>query len=632
MTLDERIDILRGIGNDPLLQQEHKALCAQDVAFFINTALFICEPRGTTDLVDLPYLLRSFQEDYVRELSWHIDNDESLLTDKTREMGVTWMVEAVLLHRWLFNRGFVSIVSSITEDKIDKSDDPTCLFWKFDYMIESLKWTAPWLYPEDYVKTRPFRTHMKIFNPSMQSIINGEVMGPNLGRSGRAKCIFLDEFAEATNPSASWASSSRTSYCRIVVFTPKGNNFAGRLANPPKGIKATINKITLHWIIDETKNHYEIHEKGKGIIERGNGEAPQWALSDVRRFQVIYPWYEKAKAEVNYDPVKIAQELDVNYADSAEGLMYPQIRRARFGKFVFNPSFPLYLAMDYGVSDACTLVWAQYNHFLKRFVFIDGFSKNGRGILWYVPFILGPEYIYLGDKEGGYTPDEIAMIHDHAKFKGMYTAFYGDPSGKNRNLVTNTSVIQELAKFGIHTQCNHKMNNYEIRHKRTQSLILNSDFDEDRAAEIIDALENSKFKETETTFKPIHDEFSHFRTAVEYLAVNHRHGFNADTPTPESLLLAEINDSELSRETPKPEVVLREIIRPGQSVPTPAWVGEYNREDRQIVIHGPGKEFIGVGPQDILKQLAARERKQDEIQKRLDEARGRSKKGGYRRR
>lgn len=624
MTLDERIDILRGIGDDPALQAEHAALCAEDTSFFINTALFICEPRGTS-LVDLPYLLRGFQEEYIQELDWHIDNNKNLLTDKTREMGVTWAVEAVLFKRWLFNRGFVSIVSSITEPKIDQSDNPSCLFWKFDYMLESLKWSTPWLYPKGYKKQRPFRSHMKLYNPDVESIIYGEVMGPNLGRSGRSRVIFLDEFAEAKSPSESWASSSRTTNCRIVVFTPKGMNFAGRLANPPKGTPRTINKITLHWMIDETKNAYEVYDKKTGdLIETGNGPADPKYTSDVRQFLVVYPWYEKAKAEVNFDPVKIAQELDVNYLDSVEGLMYPQIRMSRFGQMAYNPSFPLYCSMDYGVGDSCTLVWIQYNPFEKRFVFIDCFEANGKGILWYVPFILGSEYAYLGEAEGGYSPTQWAKIHDHDAYRGKYTAFYGDPSGRNRNHVTNTSVISELAKFGITVISSYKMNNYEIRHKLTQAMLLNSDFNEDACAGVIDAIENSRFKQTsDNKFTPIHDEFSHYRTAVEYFAVNQRHGFHGKTLTKETEAILSVSDesgltSAVTFEKPDPRMTIREIILPGRAEPVPTWTGEYDQEARQMILHGEDTLIISSGPLDMMRQLKAREEKADELKKILE--------------
>lgn len=617
MTLEERIKIVSMAGSDLAFREEFNALCASNVDFFINTCLFICEPRAGADLTNLPFLLRGFQEDYVRQVDGHINSDKDLLTDKTREMGVTWMVEAVLLHHWLFERGFVAIVSSITEDKIDKPDDPSCLFWKFDFMIESLRWSVPWLYPDGYVKARPNRTHMKLFNPATGSIINGEVMGKNLGRSGRAKVIFPDEFAEAAYPADSWASSSRSTNCRLPVFTPKGMNFAGRLANPPKGRKRSVDRITLHWMLDETKNYYEVTDrKTKKIIAFGNGEAPEHVITSLE-WEVKYPWYETAKARIDYDDVKIAQELDVNYADSASDLMYPQIRRARYGTYPYNPAFPLYATMDYGVGDMCTIVWVQYNHLEKRFVFIDCFQRNARTIHWYIPFLLGSEYLYLGQAEGGYTPDEVRKIHDHNAYKGKYTAFYGDPSGKNRNQVTNTSVISEMAKFGILTKTNHKMNTYEVRHKLTQKLLLNSDFDEDMCAGVIDALENSKFKQSsDDKFKPIHDEFSHYRTAVEFLAVNHTHGFNAAIPGKASELIEENIQEYQDKIQEEEELAQLYPNSYGLIVPMLNKV-EIDPESRQIVHHGPHGEIRAKGPFDLLKVLRAKEREQERRQKLL---------------
>ena len=199
MTLKERIDIQQLAESDEAFRLLHIEMCRRDVCYFINTCLNIFEPRETKqDWSDIPYLLRGFQEDTARKIRERMEKGKDLLIDKTREMGVTWLVLAVYLHAWLFEDKFTAIVSSITEQKIDHKDNPSCLLWKFDYMVDSLKVNAPYLWIEEYRElTSRSITHMRRYNPRNKSLIVGEVMGPNLGRSGRAKTMFLDEFAEA---------------------------------------------------------------------------------------------------------------------------------------------------------------------------------------------------------------------------------------------------------------------------------------------------------------------------------------------------------------------------------------------------------------------------------------------------
>lgn len=472
---------------------------------------------------DVPFLLRAFQWQFIEErLQAAIEKDRSLLTDKTREMGVTWMVMAVQLWGWLFQTRFSALNGSITEDKIDSKNNINTLFWKFDYLLESLKISAPFLYPHEY-NEKKHRQHMKRFNPQTNSMLLGEVMGPNFGRSGRVKMIFLDEFAEAPYPASTWASSSRTSNCRIVVFTPKGMNFAGRLANPGHGKPRTIDKVTLHWMVDESKNKFIIRSStNNSILARGHGfPSPEIFETHPEAMSPQYPWYERAKRELNFDPILIAQELDVNYNESVEGQIYPQIERARYGEFEYDPVLKLYCAMDYGLSDMTALIWFQFSPYDNRFKVIDSYQARGKTIKWFVPFFLGPYYMGAGQSEGGYTEADQEVIERHAAFMGRYTAFYGDPAGKQRNMVTATSVIQVLGEYGIYVQTNEKTKPFAPRKEAVSAALPYCDFNERYCADLIQALRDSRQRENGT---PVHGPESHYRSAFEYGFANQPHG------------------------------------------------------------------------------------------------------------
>ena len=535
--LSTRAHILAGLEDGTISQEDFKAACAASLRFFASTCLFVFEPRSEdATLKDIPFTPRSFQTQYLDTLQKHVEAGEDLLTDKSREMGVTWMVLMALVWKWIFEPKFAALISSMTVEKIERKGDPSCLFWKVDYLVECLGWTVPWLMPKGYKPAEPYATHMKRVNPENGSVLTGETMGPNLGRSGRARVIFLDEFAEAEYQEATWAACSRTSECRLVVFTPKGLNFAGRMANPKRGEAPAINKVTLHWMIDETKNGYQIFSGTTGmLLSKGFGVPdPELYRQSPDAMPPIYPWYEDAKRRVGWDAVKIAQELDVNYTESVDGIMYPQIERARFMNIPYDPSLTLYLSMDYGLSDETAMIWIQWDHRLRRFRAIDSFKKNGKTIKWFIPFITGGS-VGLGQSEGGYSGPERDMIDRHIAFQGRYTDFFGDPAGKNRNQVTNTSVVSELDKHGIYVTSNSKMNSYEVRKLHTGSILPLFDFDEIRCADLIDDIRNSRSKTgADGRAIPIHGPESHFRTALEFFSVNQPHGTSGGSLTPQS--------------------------------------------------------------------------------------------------
>jgi len=364
---------------------------------------------------------------------------------------------------------------------------------------------------------------MKRFNPQTNSMLLGEVMGPNFGRSGRVKMAFLDEFAEAPYPASTWASCSRTTNCRIVVFTPKGMNFAGRLANPGHGKPRTIDKVTLHWMVDESKNKFVIRSNVNGkVLSRGHGfPSPEVYNKHSDAMPPQYPWYERAKRELNYDPILIAQELDVNYNESVEGQIYPQIERSRFGVYEYDPTLRLYCSMDYGLTDMTALVWFQFSAGDNRFKIIDSYQARGKTIKWFVPFLLGPYYLGAGQAEGGYTEADLEVIERHAPFMGRYTAFYGDPAGKQRNPVTATSVIQTLGEYGIYVQTNEKTKPFGPRKEAVSAALPYCDFNEMFCADLIQALRDSRQRENGT---PVHGPESHYRCAFEYGFANQPHG------------------------------------------------------------------------------------------------------------
>lgn len=529
MTIQERRDVLFAAQHDQYglevvegqvirfsYRERFNESCRSSPQFFISNCLWIFDPEAREgDFTEVPFLLRPLQEDFIQELRTAIDRGYDLLTEKSRSMGATYCVLAIFLWYWLFESNATFLIGSLNRDKTDKKDDRSTLFAKLDFMVESLMIDTPWLMPAGYVTDKPTRTYMRMHNPVNNAMITGEAPGTNFGRSGRFKAIFLDEFAAWPFGHSSWTACSLTARCHLPVSTPRGmaNQF-GKLANPKKG--KGIRKIRLYWQDDPTKT----------VWRRNNDPEKPWYRGEEFENELIQPWLEFWKSYFDYDPTMLAQEIEIDYSRSVEGQIYANFHLARRGVYEYTPDFPLYSTWDFGIRDYCSIIWIQYNYISNLHHVIDSFQTNGKPIEWFVPFIFGKD-LALGDKYGGYTRDELEIIHRHEDWE--YADHFGDPSGVRLEMTSARSITAILNDHGILVHTNAKMNNFNDRITMTRMLIPRLCIDEDKNPEFVEAMENYHWsvqpegsQASTLPNKPVHDAYSHFATAMEFYATNQR--------------------------------------------------------------------------------------------------------------
>lgn len=503
MRIRERVALLLAAEKSAEAREAIVAKMARDPAFFINVACWTFDPRiGDPHRRYMPFLLFPKQEEYVAWLKGRIDSGNDGLTEKSRDTGATWSVLAVLLHGWLFELGFTALVGSRVVDDVDKSGDPKTLFWKFCFLVDTLPW---WLKPAGWTGEKPWRTYLKVENPVTKSVISGASSSSDFGRSGRFKAVFLDEFASWEYAASAWTSVGETTECRLPVSTPKGMNFHGRLANPRRGEDA-VDKFRIHWTDDARHARTEV---------------------DARTGKTFYPYERKAAKRYAYDPTMMAQELEIDYHRSATGRCYPQIDRVVRGTYRYDPKSLTYVAWDFGLTDATAIGWYQWNRQMGRYRMIDYLESSGHGIEWYVPFMTGN--VPNGVDES-YSEDQISIIVRHQGWR--IEAHFGDPAGKQRNPVTNSSVIETLEMHEIYVRVNELARSFEARITAGRKLLKKLDVDAERCALWLDAMENAQFSQAREGAKqprkmePEHNWSSHGRSAFEYLAVNDPHGYD----------------------------------------------------------------------------------------------------------
>jgi len=302
-------DLLDG-GDGERDHQDEWDKCAADPCYFINTYCKTYDPRLIPEDPFIPFKLFPIQEEFVRWLQDREINKEDGLGEKSRDCGFSFLCGAYALHGWLFRKGFSVGIGSRTEDDIDQKGNRRSIFEKIRVMLYSL---PPFLIPKGF-KEKVHDNHMRLVNPENGATITGQA-GENIGRGDRQTIYFIDEAAFLENPKSVEMSLSQTSNCRIWISTPNGP--AGTFFE--KRHSGDVEVFTFHWKNDPRKNAYVVLDAEENIITIGNGPNPPAPPPGGR---VVYAWYEGEKKRLG-NPVVVAQELDIDYHASIEGILIP---------------------------------------------------------------------------------------------------------------------------------------------------------------------------------------------------------------------------------------------------------------------------------------------------------------------
>jgi len=326
----ERVERLRRIRARP------EVLPALRVHYKLNPAQFINDWGMTFDprLVerglpgDIPFVLFPKQIEWIDYAIRKWKNRERGLTDKSRDGGLSWLAVSLSATLCMFYEGVLIGFGSRKEEYVDLSESPKALFWKARYFIKNLprEFRPGW----DERKHAP---HMRIMFPNTGSTMTGEA-GDNIGRGDRASIYFVDEAAYLERPLLIDAALSQTTNCRHDISSANG------MGNPFAQLRhsGAVEVFTLHWRDDPRKDE---------------------------------AWYENEKLKIN-NPVIVAQELDINYAASTEGVLIPsewaQAAVDAHIKLAMEPSGAKYGALDVADEGADLCAYAGAYGFLLDYL------------------------------------------------------------------------------------------------------------------------------------------------------------------------------------------------------------------------------------------------------------------------
>lgn len=276
----QRAGRLQRLRADPKLMAGVKAWYRGHPADFIHDWGCTFDPRNVEVGLPavVPFLLFGRQREWV---DWLVDNwrrQRDGLTEKSRDVGASWLAVSLGATLAIFHRGVVVGYGSRKEALVDNSSDPDALFWKARRFIAML----PREFRGGFVE-KTCSAHMRISFPDTGSVLKGEA-GDNIGRGGRSSIYFTDEDAFIPRGPVVDAALSQNTNCRQRVSSVNGMQNPFALAR--HGGKVPV--FTLHWRDDPRKDN---------------------------------AWY--AKQVDRLDPLIVAQEIDLSYTASIEGVVIP---------------------------------------------------------------------------------------------------------------------------------------------------------------------------------------------------------------------------------------------------------------------------------------------------------------------
>jgi phage terminase large subunit len=251
------------------------------IADFINDWGVTVDPRnaGTSVPVVMPFVLFPKQREFVDFIiaRWRAQGDGILV--KSRDCGASWLSMSTAVSLCLFWQNVTFGFGSAKEDKVDRSGDPDCLFYKGRMFLRYL----PYEFKGGW-DSRRNSAHMRMDFPDSESSITGEA-GDNIGRGGRKSAYFVDEFAFVERPKLVDASLVANTNCRIEMSSVAGT--ANVFAERARGGK--VPRFDFHYRDDPRKT-------------------PEWV----------------ANKKANTDPVVWAAEYECDFLASVEGIIISQ--------------------------------------------------------------------------------------------------------------------------------------------------------------------------------------------------------------------------------------------------------------------------------------------------------------------
>lgn len=245
-----RLAIYKRANADRSFQRGLVEICRQDILFFINAMVFQTNPNADNEQETVgPFIAWPFQERAILSenpekpgILWCIDNRRSLVIEKSREMGATWLVLIVKDWKCRFTPYYDSLMMSKSANAVDDNTRQS-LYGKLRFIHKHL--------PDFLHDAENFIDNKNAFiYTGTESTQKGFASTGKAGVSERGRDMLFDEFAHIEEDREVLSRTADTSKCRIFVSTHMGLGTAFYSLTQDPHFK----KIVFHWTQHPAKN------------------------------------------------------------------------------------------------------------------------------------------------------------------------------------------------------------------------------------------------------------------------------------------------------------------------------------------------------------------------------------------
>lgn len=283
------------------------AACREDILFWVNAFLFTYDPREPETAI--PFITYPYQDEAIIKILECIREKRSLVMQKSRDMGASWMSVLVMDHQATFEQGRRFVMMSYVADLVDKKGSPKALFWKLDFIHQ---WLPSWLRP--VMESRLLGREYTLSGSTVDGVSTTE--RSTLG--DRATGVFVDELSkyDATDADALLSNLPDVSPCRIYNFT---RSTAG-MAHPSQQLidlaeRGGIESVRMHWTAHpkKAKGLYRVPKETMKveILDQKYDFPPNYPFQRDGRFEWHSIWFDIERKERANDRY-VAEQLEID--------------------------------------------------------------------------------------------------------------------------------------------------------------------------------------------------------------------------------------------------------------------------------------------------------------------------------
>lgn len=288
--------------------------CAKDPVYYLNNYGYVFDAKKKK--VDKMTCF-TYQENCIIKFHKHQNN----IILKSRQTGLSVITAGYVAWRLLFR---------YDEKILIIANDGAGAVRFLDTVKQFIEYTPDWMKPDAIETNNTKKIHF-----SNNSYAEAKASSPNAGRGDSLTMLILDETAFIDDADAIWMGAgmalSATGGKCIMISTPNGtgNLYYKTWVDAVNGENKFLG-TTVHW----TENPNSTVDLEWKIDP--NGERLPWS-----------PWYEDQCKRLNWDSVKIAQELDLSFEGSKRLAVDPQLVEKYRKKVDDNHDIYGYLRFNY---------------------------------------------------------------------------------------------------------------------------------------------------------------------------------------------------------------------------------------------------------------------------------------------